>query len=68
VLTCGAASWTVLSTWLKRAYAKIMRRPKPKQVDIAKVLPLTYAAAVAMMITAGLLVYADLVNPLTLTN
>jgi membrane-associated protease RseP (regulator of RpoE activity) len=53
---------------LKRAYAKIMRRPMPKHVDIAKVLPLTYAAALAMMIMVGLLVYADLVNPLTLTN
>ncbi|MEV4564969.1 M50 family metallopeptidase [Nonomuraea sp. NPDC049419] len=53
---------------LKRAYAKITRRPKPKHVDIAKVLPLTYAAALVMMIMAGLLVYADLVNPLTLTN
>jgi hypothetical protein len=45
-----------------------MRRPKPKHVDVAKVLPLTYVAALAMMIMAGLLVYADLVNPLTLTN
>ncbi|WP_346434107.1 M50 family metallopeptidase [Nonomuraea composti] len=53
---------------LKRAYAKIMRRPKPKHVDIAKVLPLTYAAALAMMIMAGLLIYADLVSPLTLTK
>ncbi|MEV4116911.1 M50 family metallopeptidase, partial [Nonomuraea sp. NPDC049695] len=43
----------------------------PKKIDkhvIAKVLPLTYAAALVMMITAGLLVYADLVNPLTLTR
>ncbi|GAA2207590.1 site-2 protease family protein [Nonomuraea monospora] len=53
---------------LKGAYARIMRRPTPKPVDIAKVLPLTYAAALAMMVMAGLLVYADLVNPLTLTN
>ncbi|MEV4117233.1 site-2 protease family protein, partial [Nonomuraea sp. NPDC049695] len=53
---------------LKRAYAKVMRRPKPKYVDIAKVLPLTYAVALVMMIMAGLLVYADLVNPLTLTR
>jgi membrane-associated protease RseP (regulator of RpoE activity) len=58
------------SLWegLKRAYAKAMRRPKPQYVDIAKVLPLTYAAALVMMIMAVLLVYADLVNPLTLTN
>ncbi|MFG6196115.1 M50 family metallopeptidase [Nonomuraea sp. JJY05] len=53
---------------IKRAYAKIMRRPEPAYVDIAKVLPLTYAIALVMMIMAGLLVYADLVNPLTLTG
>ncbi|TYB57880.1 site-2 protease family protein [Nonomuraea sp. PA05] len=53
---------------LKRGYARIMRRPEPAHVDIAKVLPLTYAIAIVMMIMAGLLVYADLVNPLTLTN
>ncbi|SEG87062.1 Membrane-associated protease RseP, regulator of RpoE activity [Nonomuraea solani] len=53
---------------LKRAFARIMRRPEPAYVDIAKVLPLTYALAIVMMIMAGLLVYADLVNPLTLTN
>ncbi|MBE1586334.1 M50 family metallopeptidase [Nonomuraea angiospora] len=53
---------------IKRAYAKIMRRPEPGYVDIAKVLPLTYAIAFVMMIMAGLLVYADLVNPLTLTG
>ncbi|WP_433431622.1 M50 family metallopeptidase [Nonomuraea sp. CA-141351] len=53
---------------IKRAYAKIMRRPEPGYVDIAKVLPLTYAIALVMMIMAGLLVYADLVNPLTLTG
>ncbi|GAA3582001.1 site-2 protease family protein [Nonomuraea rosea] len=53
---------------LKRAYAKLLRRPEPGYVDIAKVLPLTYAIALVMMIMAGLLVYADLVNPLTLTG
>lgn len=53
---------------IKRAWAKVLRRPAPAYVDIAKVLPLTYAIAIVMMIMAGLLVYADLVNPLTLTN
>ncbi|MFG1705144.1 M50 family metallopeptidase [Nonomuraea sp. M3C6] len=53
---------------IKRAYARIMRRPEPGYVDIAKVLPLTYAVAFVMIIMAGLLVYADLVNPLTLTG
>ncbi|MCA2223477.1 M50 family metallopeptidase [Nonomuraea aurantiaca] len=53
---------------LKRAYARVTRRPEPAYVDIAKVLPLTYALAFAMIIMAGLLVYADLINPLTLTG
>ncbi|MEU7748455.1 site-2 protease family protein [Nonomuraea sp. NPDC049158] len=53
---------------LKRAYSRITRRPEPAYVDIAKVLPLTYALAFAMIIMAGLLVYADLINPLTLTG
>ncbi|NJP95990.1 site-2 protease family protein [Nonomuraea sp. FMUSA5-5] len=53
---------------IKRAYAKAVRRPKPAYVDVAKVLPLTYAVALLVMVMAGLLVYADLVNPLTLTR
>ncbi|GGO78670.1 M50 family metallopeptidase [Nonomuraea cavernae] len=53
---------------LKRGYARIMRRPEPAYVDIAKVLPLTYALAFVMIIMAGLLVYADLFNPLRLTG
>ncbi|MFC4009250.1 M50 family metallopeptidase [Nonomuraea purpurea] len=53
---------------VKRAYAKVMRRPEPRYVDIAKVLPLTYVVAIVMVIMAGLLVYADLINPLTLTG
>ncbi|MEU7834532.1 site-2 protease family protein [Nonomuraea sp. NPDC049129] len=53
---------------LKRAFARVTRRPEPAYVDIAKVLPLTYALAFVMIIMAGLLVYADLINPLTLTG
>jgi membrane-associated protease RseP (regulator of RpoE activity) len=53
---------------IKRGYARVMRRPEPNYVDIAKVLPLTYALAFVMIIMAGLLVYADLINPLRLTG
>ncbi|MFI6710531.1 M50 family metallopeptidase [Nonomuraea sp. NPDC050478] len=53
---------------LKRAWARILRRPEPSYVDIAKVLPLTYALAIVMIVMAGLLVYADLINPLRLTG
>ncbi|MFI6478907.1 M50 family metallopeptidase [Nonomuraea sp. NPDC050663] len=53
---------------LKRGFARIARRPEPAPVDVAKVLPLTYALAFVFMFMAGLLVYADLVNPVKLTG
>ncbi|GHH66405.1 putative zinc metalloprotease [Streptosporangium violaceochromogenes] len=53
---------------LKRAFARVTRRPAPGHVDIAKALPLTYAIAFVMVIMAGLLMYADLVNPVRLSG
>ncbi|WP_327090515.1 site-2 protease family protein [Nonomuraea sp. NBC_01738] len=53
---------------LKRAYARVARKPEPRYVDIAKVLPLTYVLAIVMIVMAGLLAYADLVNPITLSG
>ncbi|GAA0914373.1 site-2 protease family protein [Nonomuraea longicatena] len=53
---------------LKRGYARVLRRPEPRHVDIAKVLPLTYVLAFVMIIMAGLLAYADLVNPIRLSG
>nr|WP_242659684.1 site-2 protease family protein [Thermostaphylospora chromogena] len=53
---------------LKRGFARITRRPMPGHVDIAKALPLTYAMALIMIVMAGLLMYADLVNPVRLTD
>ncbi|GIH78776.1 M50 family metallopeptidase [Planobispora longispora] len=53
---------------VKRGFARVTRRPEPAHVDIAKVLPLTYALAFTMIIMAGLLMYADLVNPIRLAG
>ncbi len=53
---------------LKRAFARVTRRPAPGHVDIAKALPLTYAIAFVMVVMAGLLMYADLVNPVRLAG
>jgi membrane-associated protease RseP (regulator of RpoE activity) len=49
---------------LKRALARIARRPDPGYVDVAKALPLTYAMAAVFMFMGALLIYADLVNPI----
>lgn len=53
---------------LKRGYARVLRRPAPGYVDIAKALPLTYAMAAMMLVLGGLLIYADIVNPIRLTG
>lgn len=51
---------------LKKFFAKIFRRPDPGYVDVAKALPVTYAMAIVLIVMGGLLIYADLVNPIRL--
>jgi membrane-associated protease RseP (regulator of RpoE activity) len=53
---------------LKRGIAKLIRRPDPGYVDVAKALPLTYAMAIVFVVMGALLIYADLVNPLHFTG
>lgn len=48
---------------IKRGIARLLRRPTPGYVDVAKALPLTYVMALLLLIMGGLLIYADLVNP-----
>lgn len=40
--------------------------PSPRHVDPAKALPLTYAMALLLVMMSGLMLYADIVNPVTL--
>ena len=49
---------------LKRQTARLLRRPNPGYVDVAKALPLAYAVSIAFMGMAALLIYADVVNPI----
>lgn len=53
---------------LKKAFARIFRRPDPGYVDVAKALPVTYVMAVVLIVMGGLLIYADLVNPVKFTG
>jgi hypothetical protein len=50
---------------IKKAFARIFGRSDPGYVDVAKALPLTYAMAAVILVMGALLVYADLVNPVT---
>jgi membrane-associated protease RseP (regulator of RpoE activity) len=53
---------------VKRAFAKVLRRPDPGYVDVAKALPITYVMAGVMLFMGALLIYADLVNPIHFTG
>jgi membrane-associated protease RseP (regulator of RpoE activity) len=51
---------------LKRGTAKIFKRADPGPVDTAKVVPLTFAVVIVLGAMSLLLVYADIVKPITL--
>ncbi|GAA0966435.1 site-2 protease family protein [Actinocorallia libanotica] len=57
------------SLWegIKRGFARLLRRPDPGYVDVAKLLPLTYAMSLVLLVMGALLVYADIFNPVRLT-
>lgn len=50
----------------RRTVAKVFKRKDPGPFDIAKLLPLTYVAAVVLMAMGALLIYADIVKPVNL--
>ena len=51
---------------VRRGIARVRRRPDPGYVDVAKMLPVAYAVASVLIVMGVLLVYADIVNPVTL--
>lgn len=58
----------VVALWegIKRTWAKIFRRPAPKPVDATKLVPVTFVVVVALMVMGGVLILADLFNPISL--
>ncbi|MFB4297203.1 RIP metalloprotease [Actinomadura sp. NTSP31] len=49
---------------LKKAFARVFRKPDPGYVDVAKALPVTYVMAAVLIVMGGLLIYADVFNPI----
>ena len=50
----------------RRQVAKARGRPDPGPVDVARMLPLAYTVAFLLISMSVLLIYADVVNPITL--
>lgn len=50
----------------RRRIARIRGRPDPGPVDVARMLPVAYAVAMVLIVVGGLVIFADLVRPLSL--
>ncbi|GGR59926.1 membrane-associated protease RseP (regulator of RpoE activity) [Nocardioides luteus] len=57
---------TALWEGIRRAFAKVFRRPDPGHADPAKLLPIAYVVASALLVMGVVLIVADLVVPLHL--
>jgi hypothetical protein len=44
----------------------VRRKPDPGPVDVARLLPVAYVVAIALVVVGGVVIFADLVKPLTL--
>ncbi|MBG6107693.1 site-2 protease family protein [Frigoribacterium sp. CG_9.8] len=51
---------------IRRAFAKLFRRPDPGPVDVAKLVPVTLAVVLVLGAMSILLIYADIVKPIVL--
>lgn len=58
----------VVALWegIKRAWAKLFRRPPPAPVDATRLVPLTVVVAILLIGMGALLLVADLFNPVKL--
>lgn len=58
----------VVALWdgIRRAFARITRRPAPKPVDATRLVPLTVVVAVILIGMGALLLIADVFNPVRL--
>ena len=63
----GAGIATTLYEAGRRGIARLLGRPDPGAVDAAKLLPVTYVVASLLLLMTVILVYADIVAPVSLS-
>jgi membrane-associated protease RseP (regulator of RpoE activity) len=52
---------------IRRGWARLRRRPDPGYVDVAKLLPVAYVVGGILMVMSVILIYADIVNPVSIS-
>ncbi len=60
----------VVALWegIKKAWARLFRRPPPKPVDATKLVPVTFVVVILLIGMGALLLLADVFNPIQLFN
>lgn len=58
----------IVALWdgLKRTWAKIFKLPPPKPVDATKLVPVTFVVVIGLIVMGGILILADIFNPLSI--
>ncbi|MGA8987644.1 M50 family metallopeptidase [Aeromicrobium sp.] len=52
---------------VRRGFAKLRGQPDPGYVDVARMLPVAYAVGGVLMLMSVILIYADIVNPVSIS-
>ena len=63
----GGPIATTLSEAARRGVARLRHKPDPGFVDSAKLLPVTYVMAAVILLASIVLIYADIVAPVSLS-
>jgi membrane-associated protease RseP (regulator of RpoE activity) len=56
----------VIWEWIRSAFARMRRQPDPGLVDYRKLVPVSFSVFMVMVVFAGMLVLADIVNPVNI--
>jgi len=51
---------------IKRRIAKMRGKPDPGPADVAKLLPVAYVVAAALVVMGAIVIFADIVKPISL--
>jgi len=51
---------------VRRAFAKLFRRPDPGPVDVARLIPITMAVSGVLAVLTVFVIFSDIVNPISL--
>ncbi|MGI8522918.1 MAG: M50 family metallopeptidase [Nocardioides sp.] len=64
----GGGIATTLYDAARRGLARLLHRPEPGVVDVAKLLPVTYVMAAVILVVSVILIFADIVAPVSLNS